>query len=65
MSASHPLTVLAIIASVLMPSACYALDDICAPHISRAPRTGLRLCGTDGARGASADACKDMWISMR
>ena len=55
MPASHRLAALAIAASVLMPTACYALDDYLRA-LSSGP-TELGLCGKDGPLAAS-DACK-------
>ncbi|MBR1151050.1 lysozyme inhibitor LprI family protein [Bradyrhizobium sp. JYMT SZCCT0428] len=55
MSASPSLAALAIMASVLIPTSCYALDTYLRA-LSSGP-TGLSLCGTDGPLAAS-DACK-------
>ncbi|MBR1228764.1 DUF1311 domain-containing protein [Bradyrhizobium sp. AUGA SZCCT0176] len=55
MPASHRLAVLAVAASVLMPTACYALDAYLRA-LSSGP-TGLSLCGSDGPL-ASSDVCK-------
>jgi uncharacterized protein YecT (DUF1311 family) len=55
MSVSHRLTALAVAASVLMPTASYALDAY-QRALSSGP-TELGLCGTGGAL-ASSDACK-------
>jgi len=55
MPASHRLAALAIAASVLMPTACYALDDYL--RALRSGPTELGLCGKDGPL-ATSDACK-------
>lgn len=55
MSASHRVAALAVAASVLMPAACYALDDYL--RASSSGPTELGLCGKDGPLAAS-DACK-------